>query len=206
MSDDAPSTRKRTTSGSSTATANNLPPPRTSKGLKSVSAPLTHTRLNRLIYLLAFLTTLLVAYYSYRVVQYKSEVGGWWNLALGRPPPLQTEEGGNGFSRGKGRPRKEKAKGEEESVEDRINALARALGMPSKELASAIAVAVRDYVPPASLSSVAARETGPAVQAMVRGVTYEPVKVEGTATESQTQGMFGSVVSGMENLVGMDEP
>ena len=46
----------------------------------------------------------------------------------------------------------------ESNVEDRINALAEALGIPSKELASAIAVAVKEYVPPASLSSVLAAE------------------------------------------------
>lgn len=46
------------------------------------------------------------------------------------------------------------------SVEERINELASALGMPSKDLASAIAIAVREYVPPASLSSVSAHQTG----------------------------------------------
>ena len=37
--------------------------------------------------------------------------------------------------------------GGEESVEDRINGLARVLGIPSKELASAVAGVVRQYVP-----------------------------------------------------------
>lgn len=46
------------------------------------------------------------------------------------------------------------------TVEQRINDLASALGMPSKDLASAIAVAVHKYVPPATLSSVAAHQTG----------------------------------------------
>lgn len=44
------------------------------------------------------------------------------------------------------------------TAEDRINELAAALGMPSKDLAMAIADAVREHVPPASLSSVAAHE------------------------------------------------
>lgn len=39
--------------------------------------------------------------------------------------------------------------GEDESVEDRINGLARVLGIPSKELASVVADAVRQYVPAA---------------------------------------------------------
>ena len=55
-----------------------------------------------------------------------------------------------------------------ETVEERINALALALGMPSKELASAIAVAVRQHVPPASLSSITAKETGTVVEALVK--------------------------------------
>ncbi|KAG6833154.1 hypothetical protein H0H87_010541 [Tephrocybe sp. NHM501043] len=172
--------RKRTASNTSTSTADNLPPPRTSPPLKPVSPPLSNTRLNRLIYLLIFLSALLSAYYSYRITQYKAEVGGWWNLALGRrPPQVQTGQGDTGnFHKGNGR--KREMRGEhEESVEDRINALARALGMPSKDLASAIAVAVREYVPPASLSSVAAKETGPAVQEMLKGEEEEEVTKKG---------------------------
>lgn len=88
---------------------------------------------------------------------------------------------------------------EEDSVEDKINALARALGMPSKDLASAIAVAVRDYVPPASLSSIAAKETGTAVQAMLQG------DKSGEA-DLQSNRVIDSVVGGMDTFVGMEEP
>jgi len=56
----------------------------------------------------------------------------------------------------------------DESVEDRINGLARALGIPSKELASAIAGAVRQYVPSASLSSIVAKETGEVVESLLK--------------------------------------
>jgi hypothetical protein len=55
-----------------------------------------------------------------------------------------------------------------ESVEDRINGLATALGIPSKELASALAGLVRQYVPPASLSSIAAKETGEVVESLLK--------------------------------------
>ena len=74
---------------------------------------------------------------------------------LGKKPPtaMQTNSGGSGGQTGvKGRI--------ELSVEERINELASALGMPSKDLASAIANAVREYVPPASLSSISAHQTG----------------------------------------------
>jgi len=83
--------------------------------------------------------------------------------------------------------------GEEESVEDRINGLARMLGMPSKELASAIAGAVRQYVPPASLSSVAAKETGEVVEALLKD-----------GNEKEEDGVLHSIVSSFVGL-GEDE-
>lgn len=180
--------------------------------MKPVSAPLSSTRLNRLIYLLALITTLLGAYYSYRAMQWKTEVGGWWNLALGkRSPQFQAQNPGVGNSGG----RKSRGRGnggDGESVEDRINGLAQALGMPPTDLASAIAVAVRQYVPPASLSSVAAKETGPAVEAMLKGASDEGMqkleheKAQATEAAGHASGVIGGVVSGMESFVGMDEP
>ena len=56
----------------------------------------------------------------------------------------------------------------EESVEDRINGLAKVLGIPSKELASAIAGAVRQYVPSAVVSSIAEKETGEVVERLLK--------------------------------------
>ncbi|KAG6850366.1 hypothetical protein H0H93_014320 [Arthromyces matolae] len=155
----------------------------------TVTPPLSNTRLSRLIYVLILLTTVLGAYYTYRIVQWKTEVGGWWNLALRRPPlTAQTYE----FSPKKFRTGKAAAPVDiEETVEDRIEGLARALGMPSKDLASAIAVAVREYVPPASLSSIAAKETGEAVRAMLQG------EQEKTST---------SGIGSLESFVGMEEP
>jgi len=63
----------------------------------------------------------------------------------------------------------------DESVEDRINGLARALGIPSKELASAIAGVVRQYNPPASLSSIAAKETGEVVESLLKAAEISGV-------------------------------
>jgi len=63
----------------------------------------------------------------------------------------------------------------DESVEDRINGLARALGIPSKELASAIAGVVRQYSPPASLSSIAAKETGEVVESLLKAAEISGV-------------------------------
>lgn len=114
--------------------------------MSAVTAPLSSIRLSRLIYILTTLSILLISYYSYRALQYRSAVGGgWWNIALSRTPILKGDE----------------------SLEDRINGLAKELGIPSKELASAIAGAVRKHVPPASLSSIAAKETGKIVESLL---------------------------------------
>lgn len=130
---------------------------------KSVSPPLASTRLPTLIYTLAVLSTLIVLYYSYRL---KAQTSDWW---LAKPKWTWPAS-------------RESSRQRSETVEDRINALASVLGMPSNQLASAIAVAAREYVPPTSLSSITAKETGTIAEVLVEGV-----------------------VNGMESFVGMDE-
>jgi hypothetical protein len=95
-----------------------------------------------------------------------------------------------------------------ETVEDRINALALALGMPSKELASAIAIAVREYVPPASLSSIAAKETGTVVDSEAQKVEERIKTNKGNpgSEDVRSTGVLEGVVNGMGSFVGMDEP
>ncbi|KAF7361055.1 hypothetical protein MSAN_01136400 [Mycena sanguinolenta] len=178
-----------------------LPPKRQAPPLASVSKPLASTRLNRLIYLLLLLSTLLSAYYGYRIVQWKTDVGGWWNLALGkRPPQLKFDDGEPSKARKRGK------KAAEETVEDRINALADALGMPSRDLASAIAGAVKQYVPPASLSSVAAHQTGEAVEAMLKGAEKSDEQRKAEQEAEGGGGVVDGIASGMGSFVGMDEP
>ncbi|EGN97352.1 hypothetical protein SERLA73DRAFT_184027 [Serpula lacrymans var. lacrymans S7.3] len=187
----------------------NLPPPRPKeKFLKTVPPPLSTTSTSRFFYTLALLAALTGAFYAWRVMQWKGEVGGWWNLAMGkRPPQLRTQEenhnqydGLSGWfaSRTGWTSPKAGKSGEEGShkVEDRLNALAEALGMPSHDVASAIAGAVRDHVPPASLSSIAAQETGSAVKILVGVPQGRPA--EGGST--------GGLYEGIERIVGMDEP
>lgn len=153
-------------------------------------------------------------------MQWKTEVGGWWNLAVGkRPPQLKTQDsagpgmawnGSPKSSSGWGRAPKgsgKKGKGQVDSVEEKINALAEALGVPSNELAYAIAGAVREYVPPASLSSIKARETGGAVEELIKGASGENPKVnEAKASSGSASGVVGGVESALEGFVGMDEP
>jgi len=79
-------------------------------------------------------------------------------------------------------------------VEEKINELAKALGMQSKDLASAIADAVREHVPPASLSSIASKETGSVVQHLV-----------GKGEKLQQEGVAESVGHVVGSVVGMDD-
>jgi hypothetical protein len=162
-----------------------VPSYRVKHGLRHVSPPFQTIRLSHLLYILVILTGLLAAYYSYRIVQYKNQVGGWWDVALGRPAQAKNVP-------------VQQSMHHRTSVEDKINDLARALGMPSKELASAIAVAVKNYVPPASLSSVAAEESGPAVQALL--------KESRTPAAPSVTDVVGRVTEGIGKFVGMDEP
>ncbi|KAJ2922112.1 hypothetical protein H1R20_g14994, partial [Candolleomyces eurysporus] len=194
----ATSTRKR---NSAQLTERDLPPPRRSKGIRNdVSLPLENTSLRRLIYILVTLTTLLGLFYTYRTIQYKKEVGGWWNLLLGRRPPHVAEGTWNSGSSSGG--------GSKHDVEDKINDLAAALGLPSHELASAIALAVHNYVPPASLSSIAAKETGSVVDVLVEGA--ESGEAEGVTVPQRspkpTPGVVEEIVNGFETFVGLEEP
>ncbi|KAJ7113030.1 hypothetical protein C8R44DRAFT_631281 [Mycena epipterygia] len=179
-----------------------LPPKREGPSLTPVSKPLAGTRLNRLIYLLLLLSTLLSAYYGYRVIQWKTEVGGWWNLAVGkRPPQLKYDDGNKPQAKGK-----KGKKDTSETVEDRINALADALGMPSRDLASAIAGAVKQYVPPASLSSVAAHQTGEAVKVLLESASESDGQTKTQKDADEEGGVVSGLASGMGSFVGMDEP
>ncbi|KAI0764236.1 hypothetical protein BD413DRAFT_615944 [Trametes elegans] len=79
--------------------------------------------------------------------------------------------------------------------------------MPSKELAVAIADAVREYVPPASLSSVAAHEpSGTAVQYLVNPSAAQAAAEATSGAASGASKGAEAVVSAFEAVVGLDEP
>lgn len=97
--------------------------------------------------------------------------GGWSRLLIGRLGEKPTTRSSNSPP-GDNAARQSSADAEypRMSVEDNIKALAEALGLPSRDLASAIAQAVREHLPPASLSSVSAAEatqSGDAVNILV---------------------------------------
>jgi len=124
--------------------------------MPTVDAPLSKTPMNRFVYIMALVATAIAAFYAYRISQFYHS----WKTPL----TSNTSLGG---------------------VEEHIRALADAFGVPAGDLASAIAEAVRDHVPPASLLSVAAKETGSLVQSLVG---QEP---------TATAGYVGQVVGGL---------
>ena len=139
---------------SAVKSSSDLPPPRDRKGIRPVSPPLANTPLHRFNYYLVLLATVFGAFYTWRILHWKTEhPPGAEALARNSDssPSTTTAYASPSGSVSEG------AKGHA-SVEDRINELAAALGMPSSDLAAAIADAVREHVPPASLSSVAAHE------------------------------------------------
>lgn len=146
-----------------------LPPSRERKGMRPVSPPLSNVSMHRFNYYMAVVATLILAFYAWRLTVWKAEAGGWWNLMLGKQPPAfrdGQDASGSGVNKaytGSGTSYQAASTGESRvdlTVEERISELASALGMPSKDLASAIAVAVHEYVPPATLSSIAAHQSG----------------------------------------------
>lgn len=159
-----------------------------------VNPPLSNTRLSNLIYLLVLLSALLTGYYSYRfAVKTKENFFGSSSPAPPQPPVY-------------GSP---KATGTSGGVEERINALAEALGMPSSDLAKAIAGAVREHVPPASLSSVRAKETGSAVEELFKEASAHSATgapVNGGAAGLEGAGSKNVVEEVLDTVVGMDEP
>ncbi|KAJ7590426.1 hypothetical protein C8J56DRAFT_1014285 [Mycena floridula] len=171
------------------------------QGLRPVSAPLYKTRLSNLIYVLVLLSGVIFAFYGYRAFQMKREVGGWWNFVLkGKRTAYPNQPVHVDFH---GSAKEHAAKQERGSnVESLINELANALGMQSKDLAVAIASAVKEFVPPASLSSIAAEQTGKSeiVEELLNpSKAKEDINPEGA-------GIVGGVLGGIETMVGMDEP
>lgn len=163
-----------------------LPSKRRGKAIKRTSAPFYKTSFNTFIYSLALVAVFIVAFYAWRLMAWKREVGGWMNLALGRKPPVSADGSGSIIYDGGTRGRKVSAK---------ISELAEVLGIPPATLATAIASAVSQHVPPATLSSISKNEASTA--SVVRSLLQdENEKAKETAN---------SFASKLGNVVGFDE-
>ncbi|KAI0047691.1 hypothetical protein FA95DRAFT_1195525 [Auriscalpium vulgare] len=188
-----------------------LPPskPKEDRGVRSgVSPPLSSITFNNFVHAISFVALLFVAWYTYRAttVAVATVKGGVESAAqsplltfigLGsRKAPSASGASTSGGADGD-------STGAPLSVEQRIEELAKALGVPSPDLSSAIAAAVREYVPPASLSSVAqeARRTGSSdvVEELVGGRKEEQQQGGGA------RGGVGGVAGTVGSLVGTDD-
>lgn len=78
--------------------------------------------------------------------------------------------------------------------------------MPSRDLASAIAGAVKQYVPPATLSSVAAHQTGEAVEILLKETEKSDEQRQAQKDAEASGGVVEGIAAGMGSFVGMDEP
>jgi len=166
-------------------------PKRHGKALQPVSRPLRNTGLNTVIYWLAILTTLVAAFYAYRLTQWKADAGGWWNLALGHKPPAAR------------RPHTMQSSGGSCNLdlEGHINGMASILGVQPVELASAVSAVVSQNVAPKTLLSIsssasAASGEHTAVDALLNDEGHEQ---DGSSP-------LGSIARMADAVIGYDEP
>ncbi|PFH48449.1 hypothetical protein AMATHDRAFT_149868 [Amanita thiersii Skay4041] len=192
-----------------------LPPPREDKkALRRVKPPLSSVTFSNFVYLLLLVLAIITGYFSYRMIQYKTEVGGWWNLALGKGPKQYTQVPVPASSEGYAR-----QPGNDATVGEGLEILASALGLQADELAGAIAGVVREYVSPAKLSAIRTREASRsgAVKVLLEGAPDVAGKNAGgrkaapfanpaAAASDSASSVVEGVMSGMGNFVGMDEP
>ncbi|KZT32727.1 hypothetical protein SISSUDRAFT_964036, partial [Sistotremastrum suecicum HHB10207 ss-3] len=167
-----------------------LPPQRKGKAIRRTSPPLSKSPFSNFIYTIAAVLSLVIIFYTWRIWSWKTDAGGWWNLALGRTAasPVSTSQetvklqgaGTNG----------------RELVEDKLSQLAGVLGIPAATLATAIASAVKEHVPPATLSSISKAEA-PTASVVRLLVNDEQDEIRENA-ESFTNKLSG--------VVGLDEP
>ncbi|KIP02374.1 hypothetical protein PHLGIDRAFT_130777 [Phlebiopsis gigantea 11061_1 CR5-6] len=182
-----------------------LPPPRDRKGIRPVSPPLSNMSVRRFSHYMTFALALVIAFYAWRLTVWKAEAGSWWNLVLGKQPPAFRDGNTSG---GPAVPNvtPTMGSGRDATVEERIHELAVALGMPSKDLASAIAVAVHEHVPPATLSSLAAHQTGEAVQYLVNPEAASASDASATEIAPAASNAAKGAAKLFDAVVGMDEP
>lgn len=192
-----------------------LPPKRRGKVVRhDVAKPFENIRLTNLVYILVSLSALLMLFYTYRITQYKAEVGGWWNLLLGKKPPQamgqydSTQDLGFGSNK-KSNNRKD---AHELGLEDHISSMASILDMQPTDLASAISAAVSEHIAPKSASSLsssvsasasAAGASAPAVDALFNDANPG---AEGKEDEGSPMDTAGRVAQAVEAVIGFDEP
>lgn len=189
-----------------------LPPKRHGKAVRTdVQKPLQSTRLSKLINILVSLSVLLSAFYAYRLMQYKTHIGGWWNLALGRFPASHGTYGGHGGHGVDGG----SSGGNDGSLEYHISAVADILSLQPVDVASVLSEAVRQNVAPKSISSIyssissSASATGsdPTITSVLFGNDErdsEEFQYKRTEQDSKDESMLGKAGTLAKAVMGAD--
>lgn len=176
-------------------------PDQTSRGIQAVTAPLYKSSTSTFFYVLSTLAVLIFAWYAYKGVSVVSS-------AVSNASPFGSSSSSSSSSAssssspsvnvGERRAGTETAghDGGEMSVERRIEELAKAIGLSSKDLASAIAGAVREYAPPASLSSMSKKAEKTGGSQIVDELTGK----EGEEAEQATWADTIEAMVGMEDM------
>ncbi|KAI6140105.1 hypothetical protein BKA82DRAFT_1005173 [Pisolithus tinctorius] len=112
------------------------------KDLAPVSPPGSKVPFHRFVHVAVLGATLLLALYTYSMASLLHQDAAWWRLLLSLPAKV----GSNIWDSGN---RVQVVEGE--TLEGRMNALADVLNVPARDVASA----VKPFVPPASLASMA---------------------------------------------------
>ncbi|KAG0701480.1 hypothetical protein DFH29DRAFT_1000225 [Suillus ampliporus] len=167
-------------------TQSDLPPSRPRKELlRHVSPPGYRIPLHYFIYTLMTAALLVAGWYTYITAvglkHWKEEVG-LWRMTVGR------------F----GRQQNSQWRGQEGEggLEGHLSQLASALGIPATDVASAI----KPFVPPATLSSLAPRATGEAMKVLFEELHQKEHRGDDSG------GSMGSAAEGLGTVVGFDDP
>ncbi|KAL5512389.1 hypothetical protein ACEPAG_3381 [Sanghuangporus baumii] len=187
-----------------------LPPKRQGRAIRhDVSKPLQNVSLARVVHLLTMFAVFFAAFYAYRFYQWKSDVGGWWNLATGkRPPQMNVQTDANtGYA-----PRANSGMKQDAALESHIHGIASILGMQPTDLASALHDVVHQHVAPKTISSLsssisktASVSGSSAPAASVIFGRSGPVPDAASSTGGVTD-KAGTVAKAVEAIVGFDEP
>jgi len=194
-----------------------LPPTRPrKKALQPVSKPLHNTSFKRVIYYLSGAALLFLGFYAWRLTVWKSQAGGWWNLALGRRPPVADTNGQAGTApqdhtwKGTGG-RTTSRNGDKNDVANRVSDLAQALGIQPTVLASALVDVLQTNVPPATMSSISAsasaaletKGSGDEKVLVLDALLGNAITADDPSTAEQ---VVGGVRGAFDTVVGMEEP
>lgn len=209
----SPQSKQSTQNNSASSNKHDLPPKRQGKAIQRVHWPLMNTDLSKIVYYISAAGLLVTVFYVYRIMQWKSDVGGWWNLALGKRPSLMRQDqntmSGSGGSMGSGddamRNVVQMGKSPEMDLEFHISAIASILDIRPTDLAFALSDAVHSYVAPKTLSSLSSSASAEnaektAVEAFFGGDEEINDIAPGAAMK------LGKMAKAVEAFVGSEEP